>query len=55
MYFLGKDGHIQVSEDVAKLLGDVYTFERRGTVFVKGKGDMNTFFAVDKKPGATWQ
>lgn len=52
MYSTGKDGHIQVSEDVANMLGDVYNFEKRGTVFVKGKGDMNTYFAVDKKPTA---
>ena len=48
MYSTGKDGHIQVSEGVAKLLEGKFDFETRGIVFVKGKGDMNTFWVMPR-------
>ena len=54
MYSTGEHGRIQVTEEVAKALGDKFEFEERGTVFVKGKGDMNVYLLVRKKPGASW-
>jgi len=49
MYSTGVKGRIQVTESVAQRLGDVYEFEYRGEVFVKGKGDMRCYFLVGKK------
>jgi len=54
MYSTGVHGRIQVTQDTAELLADKFEFEHRGTVFVKGKGDMNTYLLKCKKPGATW-
>ena len=45
---------IQVTEFTATELEDKFEFKHRGTVFVKGKGDMNTYLLVRKKDGATW-
>jgi len=46
---------MQVTEFTANELGEKFEFEHRGTVFVKGKGDMNTYLLVRKKDGATWE
>ncbi len=54
MYSTGVHSRIQVTEDTAKKLDDKFEFEHRGKVFVKGKGDMNTFLLVKKKDGASW-
>ena len=54
MYSTGVHGKIQVTEDMAKKLEDKFDFEYRGQTYVKGKGDMNTYLFVGKKPGATW-
>jgi len=43
-----------VTEFTATELGDMFEFERRGKVFVKGKGDMNTYLLVRKKEGVAW-
>jgi len=45
---------MQVTESTANELSDMFEFEHRGTVFVKGKGDMNTYLLVSKKDGAMW-
>jgi class 3 adenylate cyclase len=37
-------GRIQVSAATRSLLGDRFSFERRGSIVVKGKGTMDTFF-----------
>jgi class 3 adenylate cyclase len=37
-------GRIQVSAATRSLLGDRFSFERRGSIVVKGKGTMETFF-----------
>jgi class 3 adenylate cyclase len=37
-------GRIQVSAATRSLLGDCFSFERRGSIVVKGKGTMETFF-----------
>lgn len=43
-----------MTEFTANELEDKFEFKHRGTVFVKGKGDMNTYLLVRKKEGATW-
>jgi adenylate cyclase 9 len=37
----GVSGRIQCSEESKQVLERWYDFERRGTIFVKGKNDMN--------------
>ncbi|KAH9282888.1 Adenylate cyclase type 9 [Echinococcus granulosus] len=48
MYSTGSAGQIQTPKEVTERLGDRYNYEYRGRVFVKGKGDMLTYF-VHKK------
>ena len=55
MYSTGVAGKIQVTEITAKKLEDMFDFEYRGQTNVKGKGIMNTYLLVGKKPGATWE
>ena len=55
MYSTGEPGKIQVTEHTAKKLEDKFDFEYRGKTYVKGKGDMNTYLLLGKKPGATWE
>ncbi|XP_045170613.2 Ca(2+)/calmodulin-responsive adenylate cyclase-like [Mercenaria mercenaria] len=45
----GKPGFIQTTEDVKKALSDWYEFECRGTVKVKGKGEMTTYWLIGRK------
>lgn len=52
MYSTGIPGRIQVTEDTARRLSTHYDFTHRGTVFVKGKGDMKTYLLVKRKAGA---
>ena len=47
----GVPGHIQVTERVQGLLADRFVFRERGTVEVKGKGRMRTYFLVGRPPG----
>jgi len=47
----GQPGCIQVTEATAARLKDGYVFERRGMVSIKGKGDMETYFLTDRRPG----
>lgn len=54
MYSTGKAGRIQVTADTAQKLGEHFEFEYRGVVFAKGKGDIDTYLCVGKKPGASW-
>ncbi|CAH1777194.1 unnamed protein product [Owenia fusiformis] len=54
MYSTGARGKIQVTEDTKNIMEDVFEFEYRGEIFVKGKGDMKTYLLVKKKDGATW-
>ena len=44
----GVQGRIQTTESCVALLIERYVFERRGTVFVKGKNDMNVYL-LDKR------
>jgi class 3 adenylate cyclase len=44
----GASGRIHVSEGVRAAIGDSYAIEPRGTVEIKGKGSMNTYW-VDRR------
>ena len=45
----GEPERIQVTEAVYNRLKNGYSFERRGEIAVKGKGDMLTYWLLDKK------
>ncbi|MEY3869644.1 MAG: hypothetical protein RLZZ338_3535 [Cyanobacteriota bacterium] len=45
----GIPGKIQVTESAYQLLCEKYIFEPRGSIYVKGKGNMNTYFLQGKK------
>ncbi len=45
----GVAGVIQVSETTYECLKEQYRFKKRGTIPVKGKGEMNTYFLLDKQ------
>ena len=47
----GLTGHIQVTEATYERLQPHYLFERRGTIQVKGKGEIVTYLLVDKRAG----
>jgi class 3 adenylate cyclase len=42
-------GRIQVTSSTYERLRDAYRFEARGTINVKGKGDMPTYFLLGRK------
>ena len=48
----GLAGGIQVTESTYELLKDKYSFWPRGEIFIKGKGDMNTYMLLDSKSQA---
>jgi adenylate cyclase len=48
----GTAGRIQVTRATFELLEDGFHFEPRGTVTVKGKGDMETWYLVGPRRGA---
>lgn len=45
----GEPGRIQVTESSYEILRDRYHFERRGTLDIKGKGWMNTYWLLGKR------
>jgi adenylate cyclase len=45
----GAAGRIHVSREVYELLKDRFTFEHRGRIPVKGKGELETWFLVDRR------
>jgi class 3 adenylate cyclase len=45
----GEPERIQVTEAVYNRLKNGYNFEQRGSIAVKGKGDMMTYWLLDKK------
>ena len=55
MYSTGVNDRVQVPEATANLLSEMFEFEYRGTISVKGKGEMKTYLLVNKKPGAQWE
>jgi adenylate cyclase len=44
----GTADRIQASAATREALGDTYRFEHRGTIEVKGKGEMETFFLLGR-------
>jgi class 3 adenylate cyclase len=44
----GAANRVQVSAAMREALGDSYRFEHRGTIEVKGKGEMETFFLLGR-------
>lgn len=48
----GEPGKIQVSRDTCELLSDDFLLERRGTIHIKGKGTMETWYLLGRKEGA---
>lgn len=50
----GLPNHTQVTEEVYQVLKSYpYEFQCRGKVKVKGKGDMTTYFLIDRKQPGT--
>ena len=45
----GKPGRIQLSEQAAELLTNDFVIEERGTIEVKGKGSMKTYWLLDRR------
>lgn len=45
----GEPGRIQVTAETYEILQNEYEFEKRGTMFVKGKGEMTTYWLVGRK------
>jgi class 3 adenylate cyclase len=48
----GVKGAVHVSEETAKHLGEGFVLEDRGTIAVKGKGEMRTYLVRSAPPGA---
>jgi PAS domain S-box-containing protein len=46
----GLPGQIQLTQATYQLLADKFVFEERGTIEIKGKGLMRTYFLKSKKP-----
>jgi len=45
----GEPDGIQVTEATYQRIKNAYTFSERGTVLIKGKGEMNTYWLIGKK------
>jgi class 3 adenylate cyclase len=45
----GLPGKIQVTAETYEMLKDEYIFEQRGQIFVKGKGEMTTYWLIGKQ------
>ncbi|XP_064647384.1 adenylate cyclase type 1-like isoform X2 [Lineus longissimus] len=50
----GKLDYVQTTEEVFKILKDRYDFQCRGTINVKGKGFMTTYFLLRRKPSTSF-
>ncbi len=48
--FLGVKRAIQITSATYELIKDDFVCQHRGTVRVKGKGDMNTYLLMSRKP-----
>ena len=42
----GEKGRVHLSARTAELVGDAFELEDRGTISVKGKGQMQTYFVL---------
>ena len=47
----GTPNRVQVTQATYELLGEEFEFESRGTIAIKGKGDMPTWYLVGRRPG----
>ncbi|XP_076468117.1 adenylate cyclase type 9-like [Babylonia areolata] len=54
MYSTGEPNRIQVPESTLPKLEEMFEFEYRGEILVKGKGTMKTYLYTKKRPGAQW-
>ena len=54
MYSNGAARRIQVPSSNIEILSEMFEFEYRGTMQIKGKGEMGTYLLVKKKDSATW-
>lgn len=54
MYSTGVMGRIQVPTKTTEILGDYFEFEERGSIQVKGKGEMKVSLLIKKKEGVQW-
>ena len=45
----GIPGRIQVTRPTYELLGEEFVFERRGTVPIKGRGEIETWYLVGRR------
>lgn len=55
MYSTGVKDRIQLPEAAVNILEEKFDFEYRGTIQVKGKGEMKTYLTKGRKPGASWE
>ncbi|GAB1604565.1 adenylate cyclase type 9-like isoform X2 [Argonauta hians] len=55
MYSNGAARRIQVPSSNIEILSEMFDFEYRGTILIKGKGEMGTYLLVKQKEGATWE
>jgi guanylate cyclase len=46
----GTPGHIQITQSTYELISDEFVCEARGTVSVKGKGEMETWYLLGRQP-----
>jgi len=46
----GVPGAIQITDATFELISDAFVCEPRGVISVKGKGEMNTYFLVGRRP-----
>jgi guanylate cyclase len=46
----GASGIIQITEATHDLIKDAFVCEPRGVISVKGKGEMNVWYVLEKKP-----
>jgi adenylate cyclase len=49
----GTPGQIQVTRATYELLRDEFALERRGSVSIKGKGDVETWYLVGRRGGSS--
>ncbi len=45
----GKAGRVQIAQNTYELIKGDFECERRGTIQVKGKGEMETWFVLNRK------
>ena len=45
----GEPGKIQVTQDTYELIKDEFILRSRGTIEIKGKGQMQTWFLIGRK------